>query len=679
MWDKGERIGKMLVNMGLVDEDQVKAALAESSDNGKSLGQNMFELGYVTDSSLLQLLVAQGAATPWFLSASPPEGRVQRLISPSVMREHMLMPIIRLGDLLLLAMADPDDHSALDRVRALTGLRIESVAAEPERIKEVIETILNEERGKQPSPNIVTVAEPPPPPEEAPEVVAESPVAPPIEPEPVIEIQFEASSLGEKKKKSEPKAPVAAPAPAASQERERLTVDHDVVSADDTAPVAGLVDQIIADSVRRNASEILIESTTEGMTVRYRVDGRLRSIGDIPKSLAPLVEARLRLMASLDIWGSNVPQSAVLQYEMSSRTVEFEACIIPTVHGTRFLLRARNGCAEAKKLEDIGLAKNELGLVRNAIESNEGLILVVAPSSAERSWPIYSLIAELASPARDILTCEEVPGVSVAGVSHSKFVHRHERSRAEHLSMLFRQSSDVVIVDNLSDERSTAMSVRAALSGRLVVAGMEAKSALSAVARMIDLGTDPYLAAASLAGVLAQRQVRTLCPSCRKKDGAGYKSVGCGECEGTGYKGTSDVFEFLPINDEVRKLIADKAPLNKIEEAAKKAGFQPMSVHAKTKLDRGETDARELDSTFRRPVADDKGESKGFDLPVIETAPKVEATAAIAKSKPKSTTASDDVDDIESRAYRAEIERERKELDAYFTQQSYDGSGQEAA
>lgn len=677
MWDKGERIGKMLVNMGLVDEDQVKAALSESSDNGKSLGQNMFELGYVTDSSLLQLLVAQGAATPWFLSTTPPEGRVQRLISPSVMREHMLMPIIRLGDLMLLAMADPDDHSALDRVRALTGLRIESVAAEPERIKEVIETILNEERGRQPSPNIVTVAEPPPPLEEAPEVVAEAPAPPPAEPEPVIEIQFEASSLGEKKKKSEPKAPVAAPAPAASQERERLTVDHDVVSADDTAPVAGLVDQIIADSVRRNASEILIESTTEGMAVRYRVDGRLRSIGDIPKSLAPLVEARLRLMASLDIWGSNVPQSAVLQYEMSSRTVEFEACIIPTVHGSRFLLRARNGCAEAKKLEDIGLAKNELGLVRNAIESNEGLILVVAPSSAERSWPIYSLIAELASPARDILTCEEVHGVSVAGVSHSKFVHRHERSRAEHLSMLFRQSSDVVIVDNLSDERSTSMSVRAALSGRLVVAGLEAKSALSAVARVIDLGIDPYLAAASLCGVLAQRQIRTLCPSCKKKDGSGFKSVGCGECEGTGYKGTSDVFEFLPINDEVRKLIADKAPLNKIEEAAKKAGFQPMAVHAKTKLDRGETDARELDGTFRRPVADAKAESKGFDLPVIEPAPQVEVAATVAKSKPAATSA-DDVDDIESRAYRAEIERERKELDAYFTQQSYDGS-QEAA
>jgi type II secretory ATPase GspE/PulE/Tfp pilus assembly ATPase PilB-like protein len=669
MWDKGERIGKMLVNMGLVDDGQVKAALKQSSDNGKSLGQNMFELGYVTDSSLLQLLVAQGAASPWFLSTTPPEGRVLRLLSPSVMREHMLLPVTRLGDLLLLAMANPDDHTALERVRALTGLRIESVQAEPERIKEVIETVINEERGRT-NKNVVTVAEPPPPLEEAAVVEEATEIAEQITEEPVeptAEIKFEISSLGEKKK-SASKAP-SVPEPAATMPTpERVTVDHEVVSADDTAPVAGLVDQIIADSVRRGATEILVESSQDGMTVRYRVDGRLRTIGDIPKSLAPLVEARLRLMSSLDIWSANTPQSATLRYEMASRAVEFEACIVPTVHGSRFMLRAKNGCTEAKKLEDLGLAKNELGLVRDALDSNSGLLLVVAPTSAERAWPLYSVVADLASPARDIVTCEEVPGVTIGGVSHSRFLHRHERSRAEHLSMLFRQASDVVMVDVLSDDRTAAMSVRASLSGRLVIAGLEAKGALAAVARLFDLGVDSYLAAAALGGVLAQREVRALCPSCRKKDGSQWKSVGCGDCEGTGYKGTIAVFEFLPINDEVRKLIAEKAPLNKIEDAAKKAGFQPMSVQAKTKLERGETDSREIDSTFSRPVADDKTAAPQLVIPEVPEAI-VEAVPVAAKKR------SAPVEDIETEAYRAEIERERKELDAYFSKESYEATG----
>jgi hypothetical protein len=195
---------------------------------------------------------------------------------------------------------------------------------------------------------------------------------------------------------------------------------------------------------------------------------------------------------------------------------------------------------------------------------------------------------------------------------------------------------------------------------------------------MTDLGVDPYLAAASLCGVLAQRQVRALCPSCKKKDGAQWKSSGCGDCEGTGYKGTVDVFEFIPINDEVRKLIADKAPLNKIEDAAKKAGYQPMAVHAKTKLERGETDARELDSTFRRPVADAPAEAApGFVLPEIDTTAKKEApipVAAVTRAK------KEPVEDIESIAYRAEIERERKELDAYFSKESFELSdGQQEA
>lgn len=663
MWDKGERIGKMLVNMGLVDEGQVKEALALSSDNGKSLGQNMFELGHITDSSLLQLLVAQGAASPWFLSKTPPEPRILRLLSPSVMREHMIVPIVRMGDLILLAVSDPKDHTALDRARALTGLRVESVEAEPERIKEVIETILNEERAKNPAqPDAVHVA-PEPEPEE---IVAEAPAAEaepvpspaPVEPEP---IKFEKSSLADKPTVVETPAVAKAAAPP------RLTVDHVVVSADDTAPVAGLVDQIIADSVRRNASEILVESTQEGMAVRYRVDGRLRSIGDIPKSLAPLVEARLRIMASLDIVASGLPQTGTVRYKMASRSVEFDTWTTPTFHGARFLLRARNTSTVGKKLEDLGIAKSELELVRAAMDHNEGLLLVVGPSPNERGGSLYSLVVDMASPARDIVTCEDVPGEPISGVSHSKFLHRHERSRAEHLAMLLRQSSDAVMIDVLSDERTAAMGVRAALAGRTVIAGLEGKSAIAAIARLADLGIDPYLAATALSGVLAQRQVRALCPSCRKQEGKVWKSVGCGDCEGTGYKGTVDVFEFMPMTPDVRKLIAQKAPITEIEAVAKKAGYRPMVEHAATKLERGETDQREIDSTFRRPLEDDRPTSTpGFAIPEVPLAKEPE---------PVKAAPANHRDEKEAEDFIEAVRKEREEMNAYFNKQSYEIGG----
>ena len=691
MWDKGERIGKMLVNMGLVDEAQVQGALSLSSENGKSLGQNMFELGHVTDSSTLQLLVAQGAASPWFLGTALPETRIIRLLSPSVMREHMLVPIVRLGDLLLLAMEKPNDHLAMERVRALTGLRIESVEADPERIKGLIETLLNEERAKQPTKESKKAAAAAAAAGAAP-VVVEAPPAPeppvaavPPGPLEVVDIdellaqdaiKFEKSALPPEQPVVElPTAaqPAAEPEPAPA----RLTFEHEVVCSDDTAPVAGLVDQVFADSVRRNASEILVESNSEGMGVRYRVDGRLRSIGDIPKSLAPLVEARLRLMASLDILPSGVPQTGTVRYEMSSRAVEFDASFTPTVYGTRVLLRARVACATVGKLEDLGLAKSELALVRDALESSAGMLLVVAPTPMERSRSLYSLVADLASPARDIMTCEEVTGASIAGVSHSKFVHRNDRSRAEHLTTILKQASDVVMVDLLSDDKVATTAVRAALSGHLIIAGLESKNALGAIARLTELGIDPYLASSALNGILAQRQVRTLCQACKKQDGEKWRSVGCGECEGTGYAGTVDVFEFLPMTDEIRRLISEKAPLADIEVAATKAGYRPMANQAQSKVERGETDERELESTFRRPLADTGGARPMTFAPAKEepVAPPVQAAAPVQARKGRTKG-----DNFEAEAYREQVKKEREEMNAIFNKQPYElESGYEEA
>jgi Tfp pilus assembly pilus retraction ATPase PilT len=227
---------------------------------------------------------------------------------------------------------------------------------------------------------------------------------------------------------------------------------------------------------------------------------------------------------------------------------------------------------------------------------------------------------------------------------------------------LLRQSADIVLVDQLSDEKVASTAVRAALSGRLIVAGIEAKSALAALARLSDLGIDPYLVAASLSGVLAQRQVRTLCKSCRKKDGDKYRAAGCAECEGTGYSGTVDVHEFVPMTDEIRKLIAEKAPLHKIEERASAAGFQPMDAHARTLLEKGETDEREIENTFRRPVADAAG-PRPLKIVVSEAA-KSEAKAVKALRKEPS--------DMVAEEYEESVRKEREEMESLFHKQSYE-------
>ncbi|HXH61256.1 MAG TPA: ATPase, T2SS/T4P/T4SS family, partial [Fimbriimonadaceae bacterium] len=492
MWEKSERIGKMLVNMGLVDEDQVKESLKLSSDNGKTLGQNMYELGYVTDSSLLQLLVAQGAATPWFLSQDPPEQRILRLLSTSVMREHMLIPIIRTGDLLLLAIADAKDHNALERVRTLTGLRVECVEAQPERIKEVIETVMNAERGtaepekaskeKADSKKKGKKQEEPAPEEAAAEQTPEAPPQTeqpdPAQTTPVFTQSELAAERPHPHKHGKPQSDEAQLA------QPRITVESEVVSQDDTAPVAGLVDQIIADSVRRGATEILVESTSEGLSIRYRIEGQLRSIGDVPKSLAALVDARFRLLASMDIHDVDTAQVGKAEYKTANRTVKFDVCVVPTSSGSRFMFRSLPERIEPTLLEELGLAKNELGLVRESLDHPEGLLLVAGPTIEDRTATLYSLLMDLASPARDIVTCEENIYGSVSGVSHSNVKVRHSRSRSDYLNLLLKHAPDVLMVDNVSDDATAHSAVRTALAGRFVAAGIEAKGALNTIARL---------------------------------------------------------------------------------------------------------------------------------------------------------------------------------------------------
>ena len=287
MRNNGEQIGQMLVDMELLEEAQLEEALARCEETGKSIGQNLIEMDFVHDASLLQLLAAQGVASPWILDDDPPSTKVMRLLSPSVCNDLQVLPIRCLGDLLLLAMAAPDDLKASERVRVLTGLRVAPVLADGDRIRDHLERNLNSVR--------------------------------------------------------ESAAPVQRPAEATSspapEQPTDLILDNDVLSEDDTAPVVGLIDQIISDSIRREAREIHFEPTAKGYDTRFRVDGDLHSIGDVPASLAPLVAARLKIMAGLDIFESAAPQAGTIPVERPSQTVSLRFESLPTSVGERLTMR----------------------------------------------------------------------------------------------------------------------------------------------------------------------------------------------------------------------------------------------------------------------------------------------------------------------------------------------------
>lgn len=601
MLDRGERIGKMVVNMGLVKAAHVNEAIELCKTNGRSFGQNLVTLGYVADASLMQLIVAQGAASPWNFEGTPPDSKTLRLVSASVMREHLLVPVCRIGDLLTIAMKDTHDHAAQERVRSLTGLRVECVEADEQQIKGLIEFVINGGRKEKPAP-----------------------------------VQ---------EQRAEQQTPA---------EPEKVTIECDVVSTDDTAPVAGLVEQIIADSVRREASEILIESNGSGLSIRFRIDGRLRSIGDVPKSVMNLVVARFRMLASLDVLDLKEPQQGVLRHKTVSKDIAFDVNFVPTAQGQRILLRKSNSSVSAKSLAENGVARNEIELINRALADGQGLLLVAAPTSMLRTKTIYALLREIASPEREIITVEESCGVPISGVSHTIVAPFEKRAKAQRIEHLMRGSSDVLVVEGLEQESAANLTVRAALAGRLVVAGIEAKSALDAIERLNELGVDRRFIAASLVGVLGVRQVRTLCRSCSKEQNDLRVSVGCTDCDSTGYKGTVDLFEFLPVSEDVSRLIAQHAHSADVEREAMKAGLRPIAEYAISRIERGETDVKEVEQTFNCKLPGDIKLEKS-SRPVVQAAKEVVAVRG-----------ADGDEDFEK-----ELERERRQMQAHFSQESF--------
>lgn len=578
MRDVGIRIAKMLVEMGLVGEDQAQEAIKQSEEESKSFGQSLFELGHVQDPSLLQLLSAQGAASPWVIESV--EGKVMRLLSPSVCREHTLLPVCRCQDLLLVAMAKTDDAAAIERVRILTGLRIEAVEADSDKIRNYLEDSLNENRK-------------------------------PVEKQPKVVHQPAQPTVSE----PEPQAPP-------------ITLEDEVICEEDTAPVVGLVDQIISDAVRREADGILIEPTANGYDIRYRIDGDLRSIGDIPKSLMPMFEARLRLLAKLDIHGPASPQTGNIELELSSRKINFKVDILPTESGARFLLQPEPSLMTAKRIEDTGIDRGTLSLLRKSLQDGEGLILVAAANGEDRAESMYALLTDLVAPSRDIVSCEDGVSVEISGVSQIR-CPGSQLPKSALLRSVLEQSPEVVMVGTL-DELCAPLAVRGALSGRLVVASLEATSAANAIARLVALGIDPYLVSASLKGVLAQRRIRTLCTKCRKSEGSGWRAVGCSDCEGSGYSGFSHVFEYLPVSNLTAGMIARKASLHQVEQIAAEDGFRPMLYAALQKVERGTTDVREVERVLGKYELSDLPEQsisivESTTEAVIEQEPEIES------------------------------------------------------
>ncbi|MBS1713292.1 MAG: Flp pilus assembly complex ATPase component TadA [Armatimonadetes bacterium] len=575
-----KQLGEILVSRKVVTQVQLDEALEDQRRAPRPLGRILVQMGFVSEKLLLQALSAQKGVSCWHLDQDPPHPEAMARLSQDVCRDNAVIPVRITGDLLLLAMRNPDDIETIDLVRNVTGMRIEPFLADETKLKRCIEDMgLNTKEqavGSVAVDNIVRQA--------------------------MLNVrEVEDVSRAEKA----------------------------VLGEEDTRPVVSLVNQLITDAINRRASDIHIEPQDERIEIRLRIDGQLIQLREIPSKLGPMLTTRIKILAGLDIVESRVPQDGRITAELGNRVVDLRVSVLPGYFGSRIVLRILDKAVGLKRLDELGFDHVNFVNFKQLIERPYGLFLVTGPTGSGKTTTLYAALNEIKTGRNNVMTCEDPIEYLIDGVSQSQVNDKVGLTFASQLRAILRQDPDIVLVGEIRDQETAETAVRASITGHMVLSTLHTNDAPSAIPRLIDMGVDPLLLGSSLVGIMSQRLLRVLCNHCKEESlptleeanildsfGAGdastpvWRSIGCDQCAGSGFRGRMAVHELMPVTGEVAKMISDHRPIESIREVAPQYGYSAMQSSAVKLIVQGETsfaEARRLlsfDTIVRRDEAE---------------------------------------------------------------------------
>lgn len=555
-----KRLGDLLLEAGVISKDQLEQALEEQRQNLEPLGRILVRRGLVSELDLLRVL-AQQRDVPFFdLESESPSPEARALLPDSVCEEHQVIPIQVRDGVLLLGMKDPDDVDALDLVRNYTRMRVEPVLVNEDRLMRLVSSPTPANDESEVVDNFVTQA--------------------------MLDVASWDSFFGPQ--------------------------EASVLSEEDTAPVVGLVNQLLSDAIRMHASDVHIEPRSDRVDIRFRVDGHLIKVREIPRKLMPMIAARIKIMGELDIVEYRLPQDGRFSVRLHDRLVDLRVSILPNYHGQRIVLRILDRSSALKRLDHIGFSEHNLTLFRSLVRKPYGMFLVTGPTGSGKTTTLYGALCELQEITNNIMTCEDPIEYDIDGINQSQVFERIGLTFAAQLRAILRQDPDIILVGEIRDQETAETAIRAALTGHLVLSTLHANDAPSAIPRLIDMGIEPYLLSTSIIGVMAQRLLRVLCPHCKVErpldeanaallchyEGArqlksSFHAVGCARCNHTGHAGRVAVHEILPITQQIAKLVCVGAPVEQIRELACEFGYRPMQEDAIDRVIAGQTSIEE--------------------------------------------------------------------------------------
>ena len=362
---------------------------------------------------------------------------------------------------------------------------------------------------------------------------------------------------------------------------------EDLMDQEDDAPIVRLINALLSEAIRVGASDIHIEAFEKKLSVRLRVDGQLREIVQPRRELAPLLVSRIKVMAKLDIAEKRVPQDGRISLRLAGREVDVRVSTLPSSHGERVVMRLLDKQAGRLNMTHLGLMKSDYERLTQLVHRPHGIILVTGPTGSGKTTTLYAALSDLNDGSKNILTAEDPIEYQLEGIGQTQVNTKVDMTFARALKAMLRQDPDVVMVGEIRDLETAEIAVQASLTGHLVLSTLHTNTAIGAVTRLKDMGIEPFLLASSLIGVIAQRLVRTLCPHCHTWHEADafekelFKNLeltedvklpspkGCEHCSHTGFSGRTAIYEIVPVDDQMRRLIHGNAAEYELETYAR--------------------------------------------------------------------------------------------------------------
>jgi type IV pilus assembly protein PilB len=559
------RLGDLLVAEGLISEAQLKQALADQKGKTEKLGSILARLGFITEEQLIGFLSRQYGIPSITLSNVDVDAETLRLVPPPIARKYEVLPVKRIGGTLTLAMADPTNVFALDDVAFMTSLQILPVVAPQAAIRKAIDKHY-EQVGTASMNEMLT------------EITAEANVE-------VLEGETEGGSVDV----------------------------FELKESADEAPVVKLVNMVLVDAIRKGASDLHWEPYEKHFRIRFRIDGVLHEMLSPPKRLEPAIISRLKIMSNLDISERRVPQDGRIKLRFGSKEIDFRVSILPTIFGEKAVLRILDKESLQLDMTKLGFDTWSYEKFNHAIHQPYGMVLITGPTGSGKTTTLYSAISTINSPEHNIMTAEDPVEYNLKGVNQVQVNEGVGRSFAAVLRSFLRQDPDIILVGETRDLETAQISIRAALTGHLVFTTLHTNDCPSTVARLFDMGIQPFLLSSALLLILAQRLGRRICRDCKQPvegkeedlvpyghvpqglaNVTFYRGKGCATCNFTGMKGRVAIYEVMPVTEALRDMILRNAATADIREQAQKDGMKTLRQAGLAKVLEGTTTVEEV-------------------------------------------------------------------------------------